>query len=43
MTTDGQKIARFHRESKKNQFEVCDKQTDGQTDRHSQRQKITDS
>jgi len=31
--TDGQKMARFHRETKKkNQFEVCDKQTDRQTE-----------
>jgi len=31
--TDGQKMARFHRETKKkNQFEVCDRQTDCQTE-----------
>jgi len=40
--TDGQKIVRFDRETKKkNQCEVCDRQTDAQTD--SQRQKIIDS
>jgi len=37
------KMARFHRETKKkNQFEVCDRQTDRQTDRVNDK-KIIDS